>query len=973
MEEMLILMLGVIALLLLLLPVLVGVALVRLAAQRRRIEALELEVAALDRRVEAAHQGATSMRPDTRQSSAPAWEHASTPAVAVPPSATPGPGAASAPSVQTAAPQAAVPSSSAAAPVAAASPLPARTSGPAVFDGPETPSAAAARETQSPAPPPSIRPSVPPPLPPRPSAPPMPGTALPPRTPPTDPLAPLVRWVRHFFTEGNVPVKVGVLVLLAGVAALLKYLTDQGLLRVSMELRLAGIAAAAIGALVFAWRQREDKRVFSLAVQGGAIGTLMLVVFAAFKLYGFIDAGPGFALTIVLVTGLGVLAVLQRSLALVVFGVLAGFMAPIWLSTGSGNHVALFSYYAVLDVAIFAVAWAQSRGRGPWRLLNLLGFVFTFGIGTLWGVLDYVPGKYASTQPFLILFFVLFLLIPVFYARSRGGDRRDAVDGTLVFGTPLVSFMLQAGLLEGRGMPLAFSALALAAIYALLAALLRRRGGYSQLVPAYAVLAVGFATLAVPLALSARATAGIFALEGAALVWLGLRQQRRLPQASGLALQVLAAIAYIAGARRAFPDDIARIAQIEAELQSMAQALPVLNGPYMSALLIALAGIVTAWVYRRRADVALVAVFTVWGLGWWSFAGLQEIDRFVPNRSIVDAVLGFVVLSLWLCAEGWRRERELPALAWAAALGLCLGAPLALVQSAEHAHPLVDWGAAAWVAFVALGARALVCLREAGVARGLAYGGWAWALTALLACLLHEAAESAVLGNGWKIAAILLPLLLHAALWLRRADWVRPRPGAGFAPTVATLGIVAAVGLTLAWGLSLSAQGGGAPLPWLPVLNPLELIQLAALALGAIWLRAHRVTAPRAALGALAAVTFVWITFATLRSAHHWGGASWSPSMLGDTVVQTSLTVVWSVLGVLGWVFGSRRGDRLLWAAGAGLMGIVLVKLILIDRGHLGNLFGIVSFLAYGLLCTVVGYFAPAPPKAAVRQEEVSA
>ena len=30
---------------------------------------------------------------------------------------------------------------------------------------------------------------------------------------------------------------------------------------------------------------------------------------------------------------------------------------------------------------------------------------------------------------------------------------------------------------------------------------------------------------------------------------------------------------------------------------------------------------------------------------------------------------------------------------------------------------------------------------------------------------------------------------------------------------------------------------------------------------------------------------------------------------------------------------------------------------------HLGNLLGILSFIAYGVLCTVVGYWAPAPPR----------
>src|SRR5690606_6870483 len=136
-----------------------------------------------------------------------------------------------------------------------------------------------------------------------------------------------------------------------------------------------------------------------------------------------------------------------------------------------------------------------------------------------------------STQPFLLLFFVFYLLVPILFARRQPEGRRDLVDGCLVFGTPLVAFALQAGLLDGvmaaeeRRLALAFCALGLGGLYAALAWALLRRAGYVVLGQSYAILAVGFATLAVPLALSARATASVFALEGAGLVWLGLRQR----------------------------------------------------------------------------------------------------------------------------------------------------------------------------------------------------------------------------------------------------------------------------------------------------------------------------------------------------------------------------------------------------------------------------------------------------------------
>ena len=47
----------------------------------------------------------------------------------------------------------------------------------------------------------------------------------------------------------------------------------------------------------------------------------------------------------------------------------------------------------------------------------------------------------------------------------------------------------------------------------------------------------------------------------------------------------------------------------------------------------------------------------------------------------------------------------------------------------------------------------------------------------------------------------------------------------------------------------------------------------------------------------------------------------------------------------------------------AVLMGLVLVKLMLVDRRYMGDLAGIVSFLAVGGLLVLVGRIAPTPPR----------
>ena len=791
-----------------------------------------------------------------------------------------------------------------------------------------------------------------------------PPSARPSRAAPARPARPgiasvVARAVQRWFTVGNVPVKIGMLVLFAGVAALLKYASDEGWLTVPPALKLAGIAAAALGALVFAWRKRDSNRSFALSLQGGAIGVLLLVVFAAFKVFGLVPAGAAFALSIVLVAGAGVLAVLQDAKALAVFALLAGFLAPIWLSTGSGNHVALFSYYAVLNAAIVGIAWYKS-----WRLLNLLGFVFTFGIGAAWGVFDYAPYKYASTQPFLALFFAFYLAIPLLFARLRPAGRRDLIDGCLVFGMPLVAFSLQAGLMEGRRLPLAFCALGLGALYAALAWWLRRRKDYDALAQSHALLAVGFATLAVPLALSAQATACVFALEGAALAWLGLRQQRRLPQFTGAGLQFAAAMAFSIGRT--------------AGTASMDAGAMFANAGFMSALLIALAGFASAWTYRRArkdddAFDSIALLYYGWGLAWWLANGIHEFGRFLGNRDEPDALLAFFAMTGWLAAEVHRR-RPAGALAWTALAALASAAPLAIWQSAAHAQPFAGNGLWAWLAYAAFGIRSLLCLRdgEHRAASAAQFTWWlVWPLVAsLLLSWLPEQSEG--LGVGWQAALVALPWLLVAAVALFRWSWLSMPLGERFDGWRGRLLVVLFAVLGLWWIASLFEAGDAAPLPWIPLLNPMELVQLAVFALALRWQMGTSRTLPPRRIVLLAALAFVWITSVVLHAVHHWGGAPWGDAILSTSLAQTSLTVVWSVLGVLGWVIGSRRGQRMLWLAGAVLMGVVLAKLVLVDRQHLGNLLGIGSFIAYGLLCTVVGYFAPAPPRATTSEGDAT-
>ncbi|MBA1381492.1 DUF2339 domain-containing protein [Pseudomonas brassicacearum] len=361
---------------------------------------------------------------------------------------------------------------------------------------------------------------------------------------------------RDWLFGGNTVLRVGVVLLFLGLAFLLRYATEG--MVVPIELRYAGVAASALGLLGLGWWLRQRNSSYALMLQGTGIAVLYLTVFAAMRLHPLLDSKAALGLLVAVTVFSAILAVTQNAMGLAAAAALGGFAAPILTSTGSGNHVALFSYFILLNAGILAIAWFKA-----WRTLNLIGFVGTFGIGFAWGLRSYTPELLWSTEPFLIVFFLTYLAIGLLFTRRKllemsdapEDDSRDAmlrwsarkgdyVDGTMLFGPPLVGFGLQFALVQHLEFAAAFSALALGMIYMGLARVLM--GGRAVLL-AETCLALGviFGSLAIPLGLDARWTAAAWAVEGAGIFWLGLRQQRPFARMFALLLQLGSALAFV--------------------------------------------------------------------------------------------------------------------------------------------------------------------------------------------------------------------------------------------------------------------------------------------------------------------------------------------------------------------------------------------------------------------------------------------
>jgi len=78
--------------------------------------------------------------------------------------------------------------------------------------------------------------------------------------------------------------------------------------------------------------------------------------------------------------------------------------------------------------------------------------------------------------------------------------------------------------------------------------------------------------------------------------------------------------------------------------------------------------------------------------------------------------------------------------------------------------------------------------------------------------------------------------------------------------------------------------------------------------------------------------------------------------------VQTGLTILWTLLALVATIMASRYWQRALWFMGVGLLGIVVLKLVLVDLSQTEAIWRVISFLGAGSLILLIGYLAPLPP-----------
>lgn len=259
------------------------------------------------------------------------------------------------------------------------------------------------------------------------------------------------RWLRNNpdiekFIGENLINKVGIAVLVLGIAFFVKYAIDKEWIN---ELARVGIGLLCGGILIaLAHKLRNSYRSFSSVLVGGGLTVFYFTMAIAFHEYTLIGQTPAFIIMVVITSFAVALSLLYNRIELAILATLGGFITPFLVSSGNNNYVALFTYLAVLNAGLIVLAYFKN-----WRVLNVISLFFTIVIFGSWYIGTNMDNEtpYRHALIFSTVFYFLFLVMNLVSQLNKKGNLKG-FDFAILLTINLTYYSAGLNILEGAGL-----------------------------------------------------------------------------------------------------------------------------------------------------------------------------------------------------------------------------------------------------------------------------------------------------------------------------------------------------------------------------------------------------------------------------------------------------------------------------------------------------------------------------------------
>lgn len=344
------------------------------------------------------------------------------------------------------------------------------------------------------------------------------------------------------FIGENLISKIGIVVLILGVAIGAKYAVDNDLISPSARIVLG--YAFGFGLLGFAFKLKDKYLNFSAVLLGGAMAIMYFITFFAYSLYELFNQPTTFVLMTIFTVFTVAAAVNYSRQVIAHIGLVGAYAVPFLLSNDSGNIPFLFSYIAIINFGILAVSVKKY-----WKSLYYSSFVVTWLIFAGWYVSKYQnAGDFNFAFLFLTINFLTFY--STFIAYKLISKQSVAIENVLlVLANSFIFYGIGYSITESRAGFAGYLGLftvANAALHCALAfAVSRLKNIAPDLVYLLGALVLTFATIAVPVQFDGSVITLIWSAEAAVLFWIGRAKQISLYENYSYPLMLLATVSLL--------------------------------------------------------------------------------------------------------------------------------------------------------------------------------------------------------------------------------------------------------------------------------------------------------------------------------------------------------------------------------------------------------------------------------------------
>lgn len=386
-----------------------------------------------------------------------------------------------------------------------------------------------ARGSSTPPPPPSGRPSPP----------------LAQATVPKQPAGPRFSIPERMRTFDYWLNRIGIGLLLFGIAFLFKYSIDQGWITPWLRIAFALAVGAVLAGLSF--RLHGSRRPFATILLGGAIAIWYIAGFSAFQLLQLISHPQALSFMVGVTLFAFAISLRQNEPVLSLIGTLGGFGTPFLLYTGSGNLPGLMAYTSLLIALTGGLFFFKGWKSLLWLTVISGWTVIAIGISNhTWVRSETGNPEQWSLQGGIVLCWIVFSFVPLvrelvwlknpdrwvrstigFADKSLSDKTRALLDRhlhLLAFSSPLISYFLSMiiwpGMIDNsRG----WIAIGIAALYLAISFGLFRKKELRGVSYSNALVTIFFTTIGLGFLLDGDTLLLAFATEAMALHWIATR------------------------------------------------------------------------------------------------------------------------------------------------------------------------------------------------------------------------------------------------------------------------------------------------------------------------------------------------------------------------------------------------------------------------------------------------------------------